>query len=71
MLLDMIWSHCRNINVFANKRVIKYCVPIYSEKNQICTLKSIKVKDNDIELIFYKKEEPVIVKDKNKFLDLQ
>lgn len=71
MLLKMIWSHCRNINVFATDKLLKYTIPIYSEKDWIGTLKSIKVKGNDIEVVFYKKDELVIVKDKNKFLDIQ
>lgn len=72
MILDMIWSHCRNIHVYATKDIIKYTVPIYSEKEWIGKIKSINVKENDIVIEFYKKKElSDKVKVQNKFLMLQ
>lgn len=76
MILDMIWSHCRNIHVYATKDIIKYTVPIYSEKEWIGKIKSINVKENDIVIEFYKKKElslgeAIKVKEENKNLILQ
>jgi hypothetical protein len=75
MILDMIWSHCRNIHVYATRDIVKYTVPIYSEKEWIGKIKSINVKENDIVIEFYKKKELgealTEIKEKNKFLTLQ
>jgi len=71
MLLNMIWSHCRNINVFASKSIIKYSVPIYSEKDWIGKFKSIKIKDNEIEIEFYKKDDTEVKPKENNFLHLE
>lgn len=76
MILDMIWSHCRNIHVYATKDIIKYTIPIYSEKEWIGKIKSINVKENDIVIEFYKKKElslgeAIKVKEENKNLILQ
>lgn len=76
MILDMIWSHCRNIHVYATRDIIKYTVPIYSEKDWIGKIKSINVKENEIVIEFYKKKElslgeAIKVKEENKNLILQ
>ena len=72
----MIWSHCRNIHVYATRDIIKYTVPIYSEKDWIGKIKSINVKENEIVIEFYKKKElslgeAIKVKEENKNLILQ
>jgi hypothetical protein len=70
-MLRMLWSHCRNINVVATETLIKYSVPIYSEKGTIGKVKSIMVKDNEIEIEFHIKDTPTPDNDvKNKFLNL-
>lgn len=74
-MLRMLWSHCRNINVEVCETVIKYSVPIYSEKGTIGKLKSIKVKDHDIEIEFHRLSDKIDLPEEkvkeNKFLYLE
>lgn len=58
----MLWSHCRNINVTVFKDVIKYSIPIYSEKGMIGRVKSINIQHGTLEIIFHTTKAP---EDKN------
>jgi hypothetical protein len=75
MYLKTLWSHCRNINVVVTETVIKYNIPIYSEKGTLGKVKSIIVKDHGIELEFYiakcSETKKVIKEVKNKILYLE
>jgi len=50
--LKTIYSHCRNMDMTATEKTIKYTIPLYSEKDTLGMFRGIEVLDNEIRLMF-------------------
>lgn len=60
--LKTIYSHCRNMDMTATEKTIKYTIPLYSEKDTLGMFRGIEVLDGEIRVLFdvaKDKEKPV------------
>ena len=48
-------SHTRNINMVMTTNTIRYCIPMYGEKDNVGSFISAKVIDNEIVVIYKSK----------------
>lgn len=53
-------SHTRNINMVMTSNTIRYCIPIYNEKDNLGSFISAKVIDNEIVVIYKSKNTELL-----------
>ena len=52
----ILWSQTRNIMVMAEPKVVRYIIPMYSDNGLLGMIKSVKVENSTIEIVFHKKQ---------------
>jgi hypothetical protein len=61
--LKILLSHSRNIEMVMNEKVIKYSIPIYTEKINMGNIHSIEIEDNEIVISFHTKKNEISVEE--------
>ena len=59
--LKVLLSHSRNIEMVMNEKVIKYSIPLYTEKINLGNIQSIEVGDNELIISFHTKKNENLV----------
>ena len=59
--LKVLLSHTRNIEMVMNEKIVKYSIPVYTEKINLGNIQSIEITDNEIVIQFHTKKNENLV----------